>query len=671
MNLRLKVAWLSAAGICAASCLAVAADWRADMDPSGLMWGLLHDGDLLAVRSEFVVAAPRWRPYLGPSRAEDVDHSVSDGLQRWSGELRLDGRPTFRFEQELAEAEGSVEVTLRIRALREAELDGVFLDIKVPADDFAGGRLAMAGEEVELPAPGPRETAASGEAAGVEFIAPNGRRLAFAMERAYHLSVKAHPGWLMRHYRVLVSLHRGDMAAGRLVEAHYSFRVAGRSDRTPARLRLDRNAERYRLEGFGGNYCFWPNGPSVDYTLDHLKPRWARTQMFLMYWEPRNDDGDPGHINWDAFEGQEKGMWILQTEMNAARKMAERGIPFIISCWQVPDWMRVPESEKPTGRRPVARSQWPEVVESISAYLIYLKKNYGAEPAMFSFNEPQLGRIPDAEDHRDFSKMLGRRMEGLGLKTRILAGDVNTPGRDKIEYPKPLLNDPEGRKYVRALAFHSWSGATPDTYRAWSELARRHDLPLFCTELGWHALAHRSRASRTALYALEELKVYQDLLLHARPQVLLEWEYGGSYPLLLEVDDGLAPTARYWMIYQFANRTPTPATALGTESDNPEVLFTAFRGQGEEENGAYGLHIANLGADRPVTLTGLPPGLTRLKVSHVNIAAPGEPSPRTTHVSSGTLEMRLPPLSLTTLQWQEQALQNGDLVQKLRSTGRE
>jgi hypothetical protein len=333
--------------------------------------------------------------------------------------------------------------------------------------------------------------------------------------------------------------------------------------------------------------------------------------------------------------------------------MAERGIPFIISCWQVPDWMRVPKSEKPEGRRPIARSQWPEVVESICAYLIYLKKNYGAEPAMFSFNEPQLGRIPDADDHREFSKLLGRRMEELGLKTRILAGDVNTPGRGKIEYAKPLLNDPEGRKYVRALAFHSWSGAAPETYRAWSELARKHHLPLMCTELGWHALAHRSRASRTALYALEELKVYQDLLLHARPQVLLEWEYGGSYPLLLGEDGELQPTARYWMIYQLVNRTPTPATALGTESDNPGVLFTAFRGQGESGRTAYALHVANLGADRPVKLSGLPSGLTRVQVSHVSIADPGEPSPRTSKVSSGTLEMRLAPLSLTTLQWQE------------------
>lgn len=652
MNVRAAVLCLAVSLVCIASTFC-AADWRADMDPTGMMWGLRHDGDLLAVRTQFVVAAPRWQPWLTPANAENVDQSRSEGLRRWTGDLHLHGKRAFRYEQSLREGNQSIEVGLRVRALREAKLDGVFLDIKVPATDFAGGRLEGTGDgQAELPNPQSRKTVFSGQSANLQFVAPDGRGLFFETDKPCSLSIKAHPGWMIPHYRVLITVHGGDMHAGQVVETTYRFRTTGQSDHSPARLRLDTGTERYRLEGFGGNYCFWPRGEAVDYTLDHLKPDWARTQMFLLFWEPDNDDGDPGHINWDAFEDKEKGMWILQTEMNAARRMAERGIPFIISCWQVPDWMRVPESEKPEGKRPIARSKWPEVVESICAYLIYLKKNYGAEPAMFSFNEPQLGRIPDPEDHRDFNKMLGQRMQELGLKTRILAGDVNTPGGDKIEYPKPLLEDPEARRYVRGLSFHSWGGATAETYRAWSDLARKHDLPLFCAELGWNALAHKSRASSTALYALKELEVYQDLLLHARPQVLLEWEYGGSYPLLIETEDGLQPTTRYWMVSQFANRTPTPAVALGTHSDNPRVTFTAFRGV-EDGRITYALHVANLGAGRAIALEGLPADLTALNASHVSIPDPKRPAPETVETSRGRLEMRLEPLSLTTLCWKE------------------
>lgn len=647
----LALAWANPSACRGATC-------RADVDPTGMIWGILSDDDLLPVRARFVVAGPGWKARLDPGKAVGVRSEEAEGVRRWSGKLPRDDRPAFHYAQTLRESGEHIEVALRIRAIRQAELDGVYLDIKVPADDFSGGSLELenaAGdvEAAELPAAGSKQKVASGKVRSLEFTAVDGRRLVFSLPDPCRVGVSAHPGWLMPHYRLLVTLHHGDMDKGQSVETSYSFLVAGKSDRSPARLRLNADQERYQLWGFGGNYCFWPRGQSVDHTLEHLRPVWARTQMFLMYWEPRNDNADPERIRWDAFEGRERRMWILRTEMNAARKMAERGIPFIISCWRVPDWMRVPESAAEGSRRPIAREAWPELVESICAYLIYLKQHYGAEPAMFSFNEPQLGRMPDPQHHREFNKLLARRMADLGLETGILAGDVSRPGGDKIEYAKPLLNDPEGRQYVRALAFHSWGGASPETYRGWSELARTHNLPLLCTEVGWHALAHHSKASRTMLYALRELETYQDLLLYARPQVLLEWEYGGSYPLLLEGESGLKPTARYWMLHQFANRTPRPAAALGTESDNRDVPFTAFRSERGDGPMAYALHIANLGADRDVTLEGLPPNLEELEASCVRIPEPNRASPTRLRPNGGTLQMRLPPLSLTTLSWKE------------------
>jgi hypothetical protein len=438
------------------------------------------------------------------------------------------------------------------------------------------------------------------------------------------------------------------MVAGDTAEMTYRISIRGESERTAARLRVDLSRERYELQGFGGNYCFWPNTPAVDYTLDNLQPVWTRTQMFLSFWEPENDDADPEHVNWAAFEGREDRQWILQTEMDAAGKMARRGIPFIISCWQVPDWMKTSGADG--GRREIARDAWPELVESICAYLLYLKREYGAEPAMFSFNEPQLGRMSDPEHHRDFSKLLGRRMAELGLQTGILAGDVANPRGDKIDYAKPLLEDPEGRRYVKGLSFHSWGGADPETYAAWGDLAEEHGLPLFVGELGWNAMAHRSRASGTALYALKELEVYMDILRHARPQVLLEWEYGGSYPIVVERNGQLEPTARYWMVHQFATMTPSPAVALATESDNPRVLLTAFRGLAKGGREAVVLHIANLGPDRPIAVEGLPGRLTSVDATWCD-ALGNRSLAAEVPVTGGTLVTVLPPLSLYTVRW--------------------
>ncbi|MGD2174844.1 MAG: hypothetical protein PVJ27_05530 [Candidatus Brocadiaceae bacterium] len=651
--------WLMLALTFTAGSVCRAEHWRADVDPTGMLWGILHDGALVPVRAHFTVATPRWETRLGPARGKDVRCTQDGHARTWSGGLELKGRQAFRYAQTVREAGGRVDFSLQVRALVDARLAGVYLDVKVPAGIFGGGTCVLSrdgeeGEERELPPPESRDRAAAGSARRITFRSPGeGRLLEFTMDRARRLTVNAHPGWLMPHYRVLIPLHEGGLSAGQTVGATFGFRLAGKSDRSPVKLRLNAARERYRLQGFGGNYCFWPNTPAVDYTLDHLRPVWARTQMFLHFWEPKNDDADPRHINWSALRDKEESQWILRAEMEAARKMARRGIPFIISCWQVPDWMRVPRGQAGArGRRPIDRQAWPEVVESICSYLLYLKEKYGAEPEMFSFNEPRLGRIPDPEDHRDFSKMLAGRMRELGLKTGILAGDVSNPRGDSIEYPKPLLNDPEARRYVRGISFHSWGGARPETYRAWADLARSHDLPLFVAELGWYALAHRSRASRTALYALEELRTYQELLLHARPQVLLEWEYGGSYPLLLEEGDELRPTARYWMIHQFATLTPSPAVALGTESDNPEVLFTAFRGRSADGRSVYALHVANLGADRPMRLEGLPTGPGTLEATWVN-ALGDRRAGGTVSAQGGVLQTRLTALSLLTLRWSE------------------
>ena len=48
-----------------------------------------------------------------------------------------------------------------------------------------------------------------------------------------------------------------------------------------------------------------PLEPVSSYNLEHLDVRVARVRMTLETWEPVNDDDDPNHINWDAFQDTE------------------------------------------------------------------------------------------------------------------------------------------------------------------------------------------------------------------------------------------------------------------------------------------------------------------------------------------------------------------------------
>ena len=80
-------------------------------------------------------------------------------------------------------------------------------------------------------------------------------------------------------------------------------------------------------------------------------------------------------------------------------------------------------------------------------------------------------------------KRLGAHLKKLGLKTKMVLGDTGS-ARGTYTYCLPAANDPEAVQYIGAVAFHSWGGASPKDYRAWSDLADRLKLPLLDTELG-------------------------------------------------------------------------------------------------------------------------------------------------------------------------------------------
>jgi len=230
---------------------------------------------------------------------------------------------------------------------------------------------------------------------------------------------------------------------------------------------------------------------------------------------------------------------------------------------------------------------------------------------------------------------------------------VSNPRGDKVDYARTILADAEARRYLAGLSFHSWGGADAETYRAWGNLARRYNLPLFVAEIGWNAMAHKGGSMNTLRYSLEELRIYQELLLYARPQVLLEWEFCRGYPLLLPGEGGqLLPTLRYRIMQHYCTLTPQPATALGTESDNAEVLMTAFRGDAGQGGVSYTVHIANLGAGRDAVLEGLPPTATAVRAVLSGPTAQFQ-DVGTLAPAQGGLPLQLAPCSLLTLTWTE------------------
>ncbi len=120
------------------------------------------------------------------------------------------------------------------------------------------------------------------------------------------------------------------------------MKLIGTPDTRPAHLTLDADRVRYRFDGFGGNYCFGIESPVTQYTLDHLKVAWARTEMSLALWEPENDNESPDAVSWEAFERRDTPDSRLRREWLLMKQIQDKGIPYVISAWRMPQWLTEP-----------------------------------------------------------------------------------------------------------------------------------------------------------------------------------------------------------------------------------------------------------------------------------------------------------------------------------------
>ena len=606
--------------------LAAAAE-LAQTDRHGRIQAIDVAGEMVAIRSDLRVPLAQWRRLPGLGNARDMKVTKSEGKTTWRGRVELAAAKTYAVEQTLSETADTVRLDLRVTAEADVATEGVYFWLDLPVAAFGGGECELsAGDRVVQAATMPEQRPpdrhfAAAQADAASFVAPSGKpSLEMRLSRRCHVGVQDNREWRSPTYSALVRFPERQLKEGQSAALTVSLRLAVEPDRTPAKLTLDATKVRYRLDGFGGNYCFNIESPVTQYTLDHLRVAWARTEMTLPDWEPRNDNASPDQTDWAFLKTHDQPDTNLRREFLLAQQIQRKGIPYSITIWHLPEWLyQKPRSDKARpNRRRVHPDKWPELLECIGSYLVHARHHYGVEPDLFSFNEANIGVrvLLTAEEHRDAIKRLGAHFAKLGLKTKMLLADATGP-RNTTGYAAPAAGDPEAMKYVGAVGFHSWGGASPEQYGAWADLAERLELPLLVAELGVDAGAWRGRAYRSFHYGLREVRMYQEILLHARPRGTMQWEFTADYGIVLAEPqaDGtvkLVPHVRFWFVKHFCNLTPPRASALATASDHASVLFTAFAGTVGGRT-VHTLHIANLGPARPATLTGIPAGIAALR----------------------------------------------------------
>ena len=553
------------------------------LDGSGRIVAMIYSGEELAVRTNLVVASPGWLRQFTLPPGDRVTITRSDSLSVWQGAIEISASQRLNFTETIRERDGKTILGLDYTATADFPAEGIYFRIDLPRDDFAGGTAEFGGAAPSVLFPEIKPAKPDIFGATVPQLAARNAssslRWSAALDSPRFVNIQDKTENSPQVYTAWVYLHRGNVAAGTRGRLEVELSVAGQPDSMPAHLSLDTTARRYRLDGFGGNYCFNIESPVTQYTLENLRVAWARTEMTLTEWEPENDNASPYDMDWEVFSRRDPPGSNLRREFELARQIQGRGIPYVISIWRLPEWLYTDPGQKgPSDTRRVDPAKWDELLESIGSYLLYARDKYGVEPDLFSFNEANIGVyvLFTAEEHRDAIKSIGAYLESLGLKTKMLLADA-TGARGTHVYALPAAADPEAMRYVGAVGFHSWGGATPAQYGAWADLAERLGLPLLVTELGLDAAAWRGRSYDSFWYGVKEVQTYQEILLHARPQGTMYWEFTSDYSLIRTTRntsgrEELQPTARFWFTKQFTDLTPPRADALGAESDHRKVL---------------------------------------------------------------------------------------------------
>ena len=361
----------------------------------------------------------------------------------------------------------------------------------------------------------------------------------------------------------------------------------------------------------GGNFGYpssnitTPTEPVSDLNIATLDPRLVRVRMSLESWEPSNDNADPYAINWGGFVDDGFNYNTFRLLRQFVQAHGNDGMEIVVSAWLAPYWAMQPNPDRP-GRYVISERMHPEGAESILAWCLYARDQYGVIVDYVSFNEADAGisvQLP-AYDYRALIEHSGPRFKAAGLPTLWLWGDgALRPGSlDWARAMHTASTDP----YLGPLSVHSWSLYTSPLVddallERWGELAVNRNRALWVGEANWWTAIPRDQFP-TWSNALQIANVYAALLQHQASGFAYWQMVSVGYPL----NDGVNPYPSLDVLEQFDAALPAGARVLDTTvTGNLRAVYAV-----SEVDAA--LVLVNLGSAQAVEVRGLRAGVYRV-----------------------------------------------------------
>ncbi|HVW13931.1 MAG TPA: hypothetical protein VHB54_08920 [Mucilaginibacter sp.] len=583
---------------------------QAEFKPWGNIDGIRVKGQLMPFNTKLVVVFDDW------SKADATGkEKQKPKYTRGDGESTVVTQiDSLHFTETVKDAgKGKAKVIIRCVSGKDIDVQGVYFDISLPANVYAGNTIRLDGTDKPLDR---THLDSDGEylhdnAKEVSLTAAN-ESITIEADNMSTVIGKPAKNDQGKSINLYLPICQGRLPKDQTFERDFEIKVSGDIDDSPVTMRLDTTVSGRTFAGFGGNFRIQNSklDPEViDYCLRNMRVAWGRVEMPWSSWQP-DSTIDPMRIDTAS-----QNIHVRRSMAMAAR-LGRMNIPFILTAWFPPQWAvegKLVFGRSPEGiwGNPLNKASMPSIYRSITNYILYLKKYYGAEPVYFSFNESDLGINvrQTGEEHDELIKGLGAYFASVGLKTKLLLGDNSDANTYQFIYP--AMNDPEAKPYIGAISFHSWRGWETPTLQKWADAAKQTGLPLIVGEGSIDAAAWGyPDYFLDPSYAIEEINLYTRLLAICQPLSILQWQLTSDYsPLkgggIFGNDGPLEPTQRFWNLKQLSC-TPKDLVYMPVSADKPIVSCAAM---GDNEKHVYTIHIVNNGAARNVHLTGLPNGV--------------------------------------------------------------
>jgi len=297
-------------------------------------------------------------------------------------------------------------------------------------------------------------------------------------------------------------------------------------------------------------------------------------------WEQPNDDWDPLHINWPAFNTAAMDRRVTEMVLPFKKAVEANGEPF--NLYVSPSFFNGGSS----GAAPAWLLNNPgEYAEFALAVLLYLKNTHGIEADYYCIlNEAGNDNSFNASVVAEMIKALGPRWQAAGLSTRIQFPESVNAQAAWNNYIQKIPGDDDVWRYIGCLSYHLYG--TNDPYRS---------------QIGRLGVSLGLPTAQTEFMDLTMNHLYDDLTLGG----VSYWEIYGLAQCLQwnPSNTSFSRIRQYWNFRQVMHFVRPGAVRIGAASGDSNLRALAFT-----HNGRMTVVLINGSGSRAANIMNLPVG---------------------------------------------------------------